>query len=58
VQYVEGAKGEPDDRRLVAAEVGLVLTSRDGNRKLALSPDGQYALKLSDQSGRILWSAP
>ncbi len=39
-------------------EVGLVLTSRDGRRKLALSPDGQFAVKLSDQSGRVLWSAP
>ena len=39
-------------------EVGLVLTSRDGNRRLALSPDDQFAVKLSDQTGRILWSAP
>ena len=39
-------------------EVGLVLTSRDGNRKLALSPDDRFAVKLSDQSGRLLWSAP
>jgi len=39
-------------------EVGLVLMSRDGTRKLALSPDGPYAVKLSDQSGRLLWSAP
>jgi hypothetical protein len=39
-------------------EVGLVLISRDGNRKLALSPDDQFAMKLSDQSGRVLWSAP
>jgi hypothetical protein len=39
-------------------EVGLVLTSRDGNRRLALSPDDRFAVKLSDQSGRILWSAP
>ena len=39
-------------------EVGLVLTSRDGSRKLALSPDDRFALKLSDQSGRVLWSAP
>ena len=39
-------------------EVGLVLMSRDGNRKLALSPDDRFAVKLSDQSGRILWSAP
>ncbi|HKT35076.1 MAG TPA: hypothetical protein VJR03_09610 [Nitrospira sp.] len=39
-------------------EVGLVLTSRDGNRTLALSPDGAVAVKLTDRSGRILWSAP
>ena len=39
-------------------EVGLVLMSRDGNRKLAISPDDQFAVKLSDQSGRVLWSAP
>jgi hypothetical protein len=39
-------------------EVGLVLTSRDGSRKLALSPDDRIAVKLSDQSGRVLWSAP
>jgi hypothetical protein len=39
-------------------EVGLVLTSRDGNRTLALSPDGPIAVKLADRSGRILWQAP
>jgi len=39
-------------------EVGLVLTSRDGNRTLALSPDGPVAVKLTERSGRILWSAP
>jgi hypothetical protein len=39
-------------------EVGLILTSRDGSRKLALSPDDRFAVKLSDQSGRVLWSAP
>ena len=39
-------------------EVGLVMVSRDGNRKLALSPDDRFAVKLSDQSGRVLWSAP
>ena len=39
-------------------EVGLVLTSRDGNRKLSLSPDGPVAIKLSDRTGRVLWSAP
>lgn len=39
-------------------EVGLVLTSRDGNRTLTLSPDGPVAVKLTDRSGRVLWSAP
>jgi hypothetical protein len=39
-------------------EVGLVLTSRDGGRTLALSPDGPVAVKLTDRSGRILWSVP
>ena len=39
-------------------EVGLVLNSRDGNRTLALSPDGLVAIKLTDRSGRVLWSAP
>ena len=39
-------------------EVGLVLTSRDGNRRLALSPDDRFAVKLSDQNGHVLWSAP
>ena len=39
-------------------EVGLILTSRDGNRKLTLSPDGPVAVKLTTRSGRIVWSAP
>jgi hypothetical protein len=39
-------------------EVGLILTSRDGNRKLSLSPDEPIAIKLSDRTGRVLWSAP
>ena len=39
-------------------EVGLVMVSRDGNRKLALSPDDRLVVKLSDQSGRVLWSVP
>ena len=38
-------------------EVGLLLTSRGGNRTLAFSPDDRLAVKLSDQSGRVLWSA-
>ena len=39
-------------------EVGLVMVSRDGSRKLSLSPDDRLAVKLSDQTGHILWSAP
>ena len=39
-------------------EVGFVLTSRDGNRTLTLSPDGPVAAKLTDRSVRVLWSAP
>ena len=39
-------------------EVGLVLMSRDGNRKLTLSPDNRLAVELSDQNGHILCSAP
>ena len=45
---------EIDDHDLLG---GLVLTSRDGSRTLALSPDDRFAVKLSDQSGRIPWSA-
>jgi hypothetical protein len=39
-------------------EVGFILTSKDGSKKLALSPDEPLAIKLSDRSGRVLWSAP
>lgn len=39
-------------------EVGLVLTSRDGNRKLALTPDERMVIKLTERGGRILWSLP
>ena len=39
-------------------EVGFILTSRDGNRTLSLSPDGPVAVKLSDRTGRLIWSAP
>jgi hypothetical protein len=39
-------------------EVGLVLTSRDGDRKLALTPDEHMVIKLTERGGRILWSAP
>ncbi len=39
-------------------EVGLVLTSRDGNRKLYLTPDERTVIKLTDRSGKILWSVP
>jgi len=38
-------------------EVGLVLTSKDGNRRLYLSPDDLMALKLTDRSGKVIWSA-
>lgn len=39
-------------------EVGLILTSRDGNRKLYLTPDERTVIKLTDRSGKILWSVP
>jgi hypothetical protein len=39
-------------------EVGLVMTSRDGTKTLALSPDGPVAIKVTDRTGRVLWSAP
>ncbi len=39
-------------------EVGLVLKSRDGNRTLGLTPDERTVIKLTERSGRILWSAP
>lgn len=39
-------------------EVGLVLTSKDGNRRLYLSPDDRVALKLVDRNGKMIWSAP
>ena len=39
-------------------EVGLVLTSKDGNRRLYLSPDDRVALKLADRNGKVIWSAP
>jgi hypothetical protein len=39
-------------------EVGLVMTSRDGNRTLSLSPDDSKAIKLSDRGGRVLWAIP
>jgi len=39
-------------------EVGFILTSKDGSKKLALSPDEPLAIKLSDRSGRVIWSAP
>ena len=39
-------------------EVGFIMTSRDGNKKLTLSPDEPAAIKLTDRSGRVLWSAP
>lgn len=39
-------------------EVGLVLTSRDGNRKLYLTPEERTVIKLTDRGGQILWSLP
>jgi hypothetical protein len=39
-------------------EVGLVLTSRDGNRTLYLTPDERPVIKLTDRDGQIIWSAP
>ena len=39
-------------------EVGLVLTSKDGGRRLYLSPDDRVAFKLADRNGKVLWSAP
>lgn len=39
-------------------EVGLVLISKDGSRKLSLSPDDRLALKLTDNDGKVLWAAP
>ncbi len=39
-------------------EVGFVLTSKDGSKKLHLSPDERLAFKLVDREGKVLWSAP
>ncbi len=39
-------------------EVGLVLTSKDGNRTLSLSPDDSRAIKLMERGGRVVWAAP
>ena len=39
-------------------EVGLILTSKDDNYRLYLSPDDRLALKLADKSGTVIWSAP
>jgi hypothetical protein len=39
-------------------EVGLVLTSKDGNRTLTLSPDDRIAIKLVERDGRVLWAVP
>jgi hypothetical protein len=39
-------------------EVGLVLRSRDGNRRLYLTPDEPTVIKLTDRDGRIIWSMP
>jgi hypothetical protein len=39
-------------------EVGLVLTSKDGSRKLTLSPDDPKAITLVERGGRVLLSMP
>lgn len=39
-------------------EVGLILTNRDGNRKLSLTPDERTVIELTERSGQILWSVP
>jgi hypothetical protein len=39
-------------------EVGFVLTSKDGNRTLTLSPDDPKTIKLAERGGRVLWGAP
>jgi hypothetical protein len=39
-------------------EVGLVLTSKDGSRRLSISPDDRSAIKLVERGGRLLWGAP
>lgn len=39
-------------------EVGLILTSRDGTRTLALSPDDPKAIKLTERGGRTLLALP
>jgi hypothetical protein len=38
-------------------EIGLVLTSKDGGRKLYLSPDEASAVRLVDRNGKVLWAA-
>jgi hypothetical protein len=38
--------------------VGLILTSKDDNYRLYLSPDERLALKLADRKGTVIWSAP
>ena len=42
----------------VNGEVGLVLTSKDGNRTLTLSPDDRSAIKLVERGGRVLLGLP
>ena len=39
-------------------EVGLVLSSKDGNRTLRLSPDNRQAIRIEERGGRLLWGAP
>ena len=39
-------------------EVGLVLSSKDGQRTLTFSPDERVAIKLVERGGRVVWGAP
>jgi hypothetical protein len=39
-------------------EIGLILTSKDGNRTLTLSPDEPSFIRLEERGGRVLWGAP
>ena len=39
-------------------EVGLILTNKDDNYRLYLSPDERFAIKLADRKGTVIWSAP
>lgn len=39
-------------------EVGLLLTSKDGSKRLLLSPDDRQPVKLVDSGNRVIWSVP